>query len=178
MEDAIERVTAQDVPPHLSLDAILSMIRSAERTTAKDPRNLRRAKAMVACGSVFDLRKVKGRGFAVEGYVAAERTANKFYRTAIDVIDTRHLGTCTCIVRKNTHRFCKHQVCLLLVLVLIKERVQPKWCRRVGIKRFTDPNNPTFKAARLGLTFEDLLAQLQTSPVHYSGKKANLIKEV
>ena len=35
MEDTIERVTAQGVPPHLSLDSILSMIRSAERTTAK-----------------------------------------------------------------------------------------------------------------------------------------------
>ena len=133
---------------------------------------------MVASGSVFDRRKVKGRGFAVECYVAAEKTSNKFYRTVVDVIDIRHLGTCTCIARNNTHRCCKYQVCFLLVLLLIKDRVQPKWCRRVGIKRFTDANNPTFKAARLGLTFEDLLAQLQTAPVHYSGKSANLVKEV
>ena len=35
MEDTIERVTAQGVPPHLSLDSILLMIQSAERTTAK-----------------------------------------------------------------------------------------------------------------------------------------------
>ena len=133
---------------------------------------------MVACGSVFDVRKVNGMGFAVEGYVAAEKTSNKFYRTTVDVVDRRHVGTCTCIARSNTHRCCKHQVCLLLVLLLIRDRVPPKWCRRVGVNRFTDPNNPTFKAARLGLTFNELLGQLQTPATHYSGKKANLVNEV
>ena len=85
------------------------MVQSAERTTAKDPQNLRRAKAMVACGSLFDLRKVKGMGFAVEGYVAAEKTSNKFYRTTVDVIDRRHVpvlpGT-TPIDVANTRSAC------------------------------------------------------------------------
>ena len=178
MGENIERITAQDVPSYLTIDLILKMVQSAEQTTPENPQNLRRAKAMVACGSVFDVRKVNGMGFAVEGYVAAEKTSNKFYRTTVDVVDRRHVETCTCIARSNTHRCCKHQVCLLLVLLLIRDRVPPKWCRCVGINRFTDPNNPTFKAARLGLTFNELLGQLQTPATHYSGKKANLVNEV
>ena len=89
---------------HLRLDVIL-LIQCAERKTAKDPQNLHRAKAMVASGSVFYLSKVKGRGCAVEGYVAAEKTSNKFYRAAIDVIGARHLGAG--IAQQNTHRCCK-----------------------------------------------------------------------
>ena len=72
MGENIERITAQDVPSYLTIDLILKMVQSAEQTTAENPQNLRRAKAMVACGSVFDVRKVNGMGFAVEGYVAAE----------------------------------------------------------------------------------------------------------
>ena len=75
MGENIERITAQDVPSYLNLDLILKIGSVCRTTTAENPQNLRRAKAMVACGSVFDVRKVNGTSFAVEGYVAAEKTS-------------------------------------------------------------------------------------------------------
>ena len=52
------------------------------------------------------------------------------------------------------------------------------WVSHTTVSSWVNEITEAIVKAPIFQTFSDILAQLETSPVHYSGKKANLVKEV
>ena len=144
------------VPDAFSEDTILLYVMGKQ--------NFNRAKAMIACGDVYDFHFFESEAgqWDYKAFVHAEMVANKNYLIRVSLAHSSILTTkCVCKAFKNKHNKCKHVVALLLTLFLFAKcpNSPPKWItnqRRKLVPMKCPPDWAIYKKIKFDLDWDGI----------------------
>ena len=126
--------------------------------------NFRKEKDIIACGDVRKLQFLQEtlNQWDYEGFVHAEKTANKNYLVQTSLTPSGILSSfCPCQGGQNTHNKCKHVVALLLSLFLLTNHLNSlsKWItnQKKKLAHFSCPLDwPLYQKIRFDLNWDGI----------------------